>query len=116
MIPGTLFTGPSAWAPLAMLAGFAVISITVLAIRSLGRGGFRHGKDRAMPFYSGNIVTDRERAGASDFFWGFFEAFRGYYSYMQRAHTGMVNDYVAWFVAAASILLVALALGAVQWA
>ena len=116
MIPGTLETGPSAWAPLAMLAGIAVTFIIALAIRALGKKGFRHSKDRAMPFYSGNIVTERERVKASDYFWGFFEALKEYYSWVDGVHTGKVNDYVSWFVAVASLLLLALALGGFLWA
>ena len=116
MIPGAVDTGPSGWAPLAMLAGFAVMLAVVLILRAFGRRGFKYGKERALPFYSGNIATERERVNASNFFWGFFEAFRDYYSYMKGIHTGQVNDYAAWFVAVASVLLAALALGVVLWA
>ena len=111
-----LQTGPSVWAPLAMLAGFAVLLVIVAIIRALGNKGFKAGKNSAMPFYSGNIVTESERVKSSDFFWGFFEAFEGYYDKMRGMHTGIVNDYVAWFIAVTAVILVVLAAGAVQWA
>jgi len=115
-MPGILDTGPSAWAPLAMLAFLALALATAIIIRAFGRKGFKHGKDRAMPFYSGNIVTEKERVKASDFFWGFFEALKEYYSWAEGLHSGKVNDYVFWFIATATVLLAALALGVLLWA
>ncbi len=116
MITFSLNTGPSAWAPLAMAAGIFLMLVVVLALRFFGRKGFRYSKEKAMPFYSGNTVTQEERVRASDFFWGFFEAFKGYYARMRELHSGIVNDYVLWFVIVASLILVSLALGVVLWA
>lgn len=109
-----LDTGPSNWAPLAMIAGMLIILFIVFIIRAFGKKDFKYSKDKAMPFYSGNIVTEKSRVKASDYFWGFFEAFKNYYSWMKSIHSGIVNDYIFWFVTVASIILIALALGVVQ--
>lgn len=116
MITSALQTGPSAWQPLAMASGAIAIMIVVFALRLFGRKGFKYGKEKAMPFYSGNVVTEGARVKASDFFWGFFEAFKGYYSEMKSLHSGIVNDYILWFVVVASLVLVSLALGVIIWA
>jgi len=116
MITLALSTGPSAWQPLAMAAGASAIIAVVLLLRLFGRKSFKYSKEKAMPFYSGNTVTEKERVRASDFFWGFFEAFKGYYARMRELHSGIVNDYVLWFVIVASLVLVSLSLGVVLWA
>jgi len=115
MISG-LDTGISAWYPLAMIAGLIAMAIIVFIIRMFGNKKFKYSKNKAMPFYSGHAVSERERVKASDFFWGFFEAFSGFYEKMRKMHSGNPNDYVFWFVFTASIILMVLALGVVQWA
>jgi len=109
-----LDTGISAWYPLAMVAGLIAMAIVVFVIRMFGRKDFKHSKNKAMPYYSGHAVSDGNRVKASDFYWGFFEAFSGFYEKMRRMHSGNPNDYVFWFVFTASIVLIVLVWGVVQ--
>jgi len=115
VIPFSLSTGVSAWYPLALLAGMLVMIAIVFIVRRAGKRDFKYDKEKALPFYSGHVASEDERVKASDFFWGFFEAFKGFYSSMDKIHNGLVNDYVSWFVVVASILLIALAAGVIQW-
>ncbi len=115
MISG-LDTGISSWYPLAMVAGLIAMAVIVFIIRMFGRKDFKHSKNKAMPYYSGLAISESERVKSTDFFWGFFEAFKGFYEKMGKMHSGNANDYVFWFVFTASIVLMALALGVIQWA
>ncbi len=104
------------WVPLAMLAGLAFTLAISLFISAAGKSGFSGKKEKALPFYSGNIPGEKERMKASDYFWGFSEALSGYYEKMEKMHSGNPNDLAAWFVAVAALALIALSLGAFLWA
>lgn len=101
-----LLTGPSTWMPITMAFSGLILLLVVLLIKASGKKGFKYSEGKAMPFYSGNIPSENTRFKASGFFWGFTEALKNYYSLMKRIHTGIVNDYVFWFVASAAIILI----------
>ena len=52
------------------------------------------------PFISGN--PEPENAGAhipaTNLYWGFTEALKGWYQKLLPIHTGVLTDYVAWFL------------------
>ena len=45
---------------------------------------------------------------AGNIYWGFIEALKGYYDTMKRMHTGIINDYIAWFVGISAIIFIAI--------
>ena len=48
---------------------------------------------------------DKAKVGPHDMFWGFKESFRDYFSVLVKSHSGIVNDYVFWIIAALAITL-----------
>jgi len=116
MIFAMLETGEGFFAPVIFIVFALLIGITVLLFRSFGRKDFVYNKEKAAPFFSGNSSDENDRLKASDYFWGFFEAMNPYYRAIIRMHTGIINDYVFWFVATATIVLLLLFAGVVLWA
>ena len=43
---------------------------------------------------------------ASNLYWGFLQALKGYYEAIVPLHTGVLTDYMVWFVAVTALLLV----------
>ena len=42
---------------------------------------------------------------ADNIYWGFFESLKDLYGAMMKPHTGIVNDYLLWFVAVSAIAI-----------
>ncbi len=57
------------------------------------------------PFISGNAELEEMHPKAPSIYWGFFEAFKGFYSKMHEMHSNAVNDYVFWFLLTLVIIL-----------
>ena len=101
-IPGVY--SPGAWLLLLLivLLGFAVFALLLKG----GRGARSVGKTSDDPKYDlffGGEKSEYSQVGGSDLFWGFKYKMRGYFSYMHEAHSGIVNDYALWGVAAVAI-------------
>jgi hypothetical protein len=47
---------------------------------------------------------------SENIYWGFFESLKELYSVMMKPHTGIVNDYLLWFVAILAITILILVL------
>lgn len=56
-------------------------------------------------FFSGEESV-YSQVGGSDLFWGFKENWKGYFGFMQNWHSGVVNDYTLYGVAAIALSLV----------
>ena len=56
-------------------------------------------------FFGGEKALPSHVAGG-DLFWGFKQNWKGYFRFMQRAHSGIVNDYALWAVAATAVFIV----------
>lgn len=114
MILAILETGKGFWEPITFIAFALLVCVAILIIRSFGKKDFAYSKDKTRAFFSGNLVDESNRVKASDYFWGFFEAMKHYYNLTIRIHSGIINDYVLWFIIIASFLLIALTLGVFQ--
>ena len=55
-------------------------------------------------FFSGEM-PEYSQVGGSDLFWGFKHTWRHYFRYWQKWHSGIVNDYVLYGVAALAFVL-----------
>jgi hypothetical protein len=93
-----ILTASGSWNPLVFLLCCAAASLIVLLVRALGERGCRKEKEKSATFFSGDLSPEENRA--TNPYWGFFEALKGYYRRMERIHNGVINDYVYWFVLA----------------
>jgi hypothetical protein len=98
------------WNPLIWVLGFAVLIALVYIFRSRGQKKYKRGTAQTEVFLSGEEPPkEAERhIKAHNIYWGFFETLKGYYERNMREHTGIVNDYIIWFVALVALTAVVL--------
>ncbi len=96
------------WDPIIWIIAFIVIFILAYMIRAIGKKEYRKG-EQIKPFLSGMEEPSKEAVHirASNLYWGFVEALKSYYETMKKMHTGIINDYVAWFVGITAIIFIA---------
>jgi hypothetical protein len=60
------------------------------------------------PFIGGNVAREKGalHIRAGNLYWGFTESLKGYYQVVMPAHSGVLNDYLLWFLGITAILLV----------
>ena len=90
----------SYWSPLILLLSFLVLAIVAIVFRNRGQKGYKKGTKQSHIFLSGEEepVAEQRHVKAHNMYWGFFEAMKHYYEPTIKAHTGIVNDYVLWFI------------------
>ena len=108
-----LESGYAFWNPIVWIIVFIVVLIVVYFFRRRGQKEYKKDTDQARIFLSGEEVPEagERHIRVGNIYWGFFETLKEYYKQMLRIHTGIVNDYMLWFVAvtvvSAIILVVA---------
>ena len=104
----------SYWNPILWLALFVIVFAAVGLVIITGansRGRILDEKTgpaseaKYATFFSGEESLPSHVAG-SDLFWGFKKDWKGYFHIMEGAHSGIVNDYAIWLVAAAAIVTI----------
>ncbi len=96
------------WDAIAWIVAFITVAVVIYLIRAMGRKDYRKGEAQK-PFFSGNELKAEEmHVKASNIYWGFMDAMKGYYTWMKKMHNGIINDYIAWFVGTAAIMFIAL--------
>ncbi len=98
------------WNPLIYLLGFVVLIGVAYLFRSRGQKKYKKGTAQTQIFLSGEEPPEAEQRHikAHNIYWGFFETLRGYYDKTIRAHTGIINDYILWFVTLIAITAIIL--------
>lgn len=88
------------WQPIVLLIVLLVLLGVAYAFRSRGQKGYKEGTRQADVFLSGEGPPESadRHVKAKNVYWGFFEGLKRYYGPVLRAHTGIVNDYMIWFV------------------
>lgn len=99
-----LETGTGFWNPLLGLGFFLLIILLVYLIRSQGEKKYKEKTEQTLPFFAGNLPS-RKSLRIYNIYWGFFEALKEYYRWLKAVHTGIINDYIYWFVLVLVILL-----------
>jgi len=104
--------GYAVWAPIILIIALVVIGVMVLVWRNRGQKSYKKGTAQTDVFLSGTKVPPAEQrhVKAENIYWGFFEALNGLYLAMMKPHTGIVNDYLLWFVAILAITILILVL------
>lgn len=94
------------WLLLFVIVFFAVGIVIVTGKRSRGQVLEEGGEPEAKydSFFGGEKALPSHVAGG-DLFWGFKHNWKGYFHFMERAHSGIVNDYALWAVVAAAAFI-----------
>ncbi len=98
-------SGYEFWNPIIWLIAFAVVMVIVYFFRRRGEEKYKKGEDQAQIFLCGEEVpgAEQRQVRGDNAYWGFFETLKEYYDVIVRPHTGIVNDYVVWFIAVVAI-------------
>jgi len=98
------------WNPIIWLIAFAVLMALVFLFRKRGQAKYKKDTDQTRIFLCGEEVPEAEQryVRGGNVYWGFFETLKEYYNGVVRPHTGVVNDYVIWFVAVTAISAIVL--------
>jgi hypothetical protein len=107
-LTATLLTGYGMWAPVAWLAAFVAAVIIVYLLWKTGESSYKKGTELERPYLSGNAEPEKGAVHirASNLYWGFLQALKGYYDVLVPIHTGVLTDYMIWFVAVTALVLV----------
>jgi hypothetical protein len=98
------------WNPVISIIAFVIlIAITYLFI-SRGQKNYKKGTAQTEVFLSGEEPPSSEQrhVKSHNIYWGFFQTLKQYYDPTVRAHTGIVNDFIIWFIAIAALTSVIL--------
>ncbi len=103
-------SGYEFWNPIIWLIAFVVVMVIVYFFRRQGEEKYKKGEAQAQIFLCGEEVPEAEQrqVRGGNAYWGFFDTLKEYYSGIIRPHTGIVNDYVIWFIAVMAISAVVL--------
>jgi hypothetical protein len=104
----SLYTGTGYWNPLACVLASAVAAAVVYSIWKRGEGGYKKGTVQTTPFISGNPEPEKAmvHVPASNLYWGYLDALKGYYDLIVPVHNGFLNDYVLWYLGITALLIV----------
>jgi hypothetical protein len=107
----TLETTGGFWSPILWVIAFVITLLVAYIIWGVGKRTFQLGEQRK-PFLSGNKEPDKEAVHirAGNMYWGFTDTLKGYYRAMEKLHTGLLNDYVLWFIGMAAVFFMAIIL------
>ncbi len=98
------------WNPLVFIIAFIILIALIYLFRSRGNKKYKKGTVQTQIFLAGEEqpVAEQRHIKAHNIYWGFFQAFKQYYDPAIKAHTGIINDYIIWFIAAVAITAVIL--------
>ena len=101
----TLDTFGGYWSPLVWLLAFIVTFLIAYVIWGLGEKRHKKG-EQLKPFISGLAEPSKTdvHVKGGNVYWGFTESLKEYYKYATKMHTGILNDYILWFIGIAAIL------------
>lgn len=91
-----------------LLLCVVLLALTIVAVAgkydsfSCSKAGSVQGKYQL--FYGGE-AQEFSQLGGDDLFWGFKRNWKGYFDFMHRIHSGVVNDYALWAVADLALVM-----------
>ena len=88
------------WNPIIWVVAFALVMIIAYFFSNQGQKKYKKDTAQTQIFLCGEEVPEPEKRNvkANNVYWGFLEALKGYYDTIVRPHTGIVNDYIVWFI------------------
>jgi len=105
-----LESGYAFWNPIIWIIVFIVVGIIVYFFRRQGQKEYKKDTDQTRIFLCGEEVPEagERHIRVGNIYWGFFETLKEYYNQVLRVHTGIINDYILWFVAATALSVIIL--------
>lgn len=105
---GMLTTEFGFWNAIIWVIVFMIVGLFAYLLRALGEKSYSKGTEQTKPFLSGTAEPSKEAAhvGAGNLYWGFMEALSRYYKPVEEGHTGIINDYIYWFVGTLAIMFI----------
>ncbi len=108
----TLTTGFGLWNPLVWIIAGMIVYIAMKFLQDHGQPDTGKDGDMILPFTSGNYLSEEDaRIRASNVYWGFIEAMKGYYNTLSKMHTGIMSDYVYWYIGVLAIIIIVIGVG-----
>jgi len=104
------------WSPLVWLLAFIVTFLIGYILWGLGEKQHKTG-EQLKPFISGLAEGSKEdvHVKGGNIYWGFTESLKEYYKYATKMHTGILNDYILWFIGIAAIFFMVVIIPGVIW-
>jgi len=95
------------WGPVPWIVATVVSVVIACLIRTRGEKGHKRGV-QGEAFLMGNprLPQHKSHVRAHNIYWGFFQGLRRYYDHAKTMHTGIINDYLIWFVSFVAITLI----------
>ncbi|MGQ9546727.1 MAG: hydrogenase [Dehalococcoidia bacterium] len=102
------------WNPLIWFMGFVGVLIVVHFLTARGQKKYKKDTEQTRVFVSGEEVPKPEQRHITvgNIYWGFFETLKEYYNGILRPHTGIINDYIIWFVGGLALTVIILLIAA----
>lgn len=105
------FNAVGYWSPISwlLLLCIALLGITIAAISgkydsvSVNKG---EELDSKYDLFFGGEKSVYSQVGGGDLFWGFKHNWRHYFGFMEKLHSGVLNDYALWAVVALALAMV----------
>jgi uncharacterized membrane protein (DUF106 family) len=103
---GTLATGFGSWNPLIWIVVIVIALLFSWLLWKLGETNYEENTEQTAPYLSGNAEPEKEAVHirASNMYWGFTKTLSTYYNYLIPLHSGIVNDYISWFLIGVVVL------------
>jgi len=111
----TLFTGYGNWNPVFWIIGFIVALIISWLLLRRGESGCNRDTEQVKSYLSGNAEPEKGdvHIRAGNMYWGFTEALKEYYEFLVPVHTGILTDYILWFLGVMAVIMVILLGGSI---
>ena len=105
-------TGFGIWSPVVWTLLFIGALGIGFWIWSAGRKDYKENSNQTKPFLAGNEEANPKdlHVRGSHLYWGMTAGLRGYYDRIQEWHTGILSDYVGWFIGVLAVVFIILAL------
>ncbi|HJJ41942.1 MAG TPA: hydrogenase [Methanocorpusculum sp.] len=105
---GDLVTGYGFWNPLIWLAVITSAFIISWLIYRLGEKDYDEGTEQTKPYLSGNAESSKSEVQirGGNLYYGFTHSLKGYYDKLIPLHSGILNDYISWFLIGIIVIFV----------
>lgn len=98
---------PESWLVLFVVILIAFLIIVTINLSSMGRRSVEQSiSSTKYDNFTGGEEEEYTQVGGHDLFWGMKYQFRVYFDTLQKAHSGVVNDYVLWVIACLTIVII----------